>query len=130
VKRQILNFALTLLAIPAVIFVFKIIVIKQQAALVASLIFLSLGLSVLWTEVNSPRKRRSWAYRAAFLFLLVGVVPMLALRLLYWGVDFANLRVGPIGAQDYHRYSSWLYGFLILGQAIEIFRSIKLKKQP
>lgn len=88
---------------------FRVIPDKKMAALVASGLFLvSTGLILYWETRFADFKKRPSFWGAA-VFLAFSVLPIIALRLIYWDLPFDEIRVGPWTGADLHRTSNYFF---------------------
>ena len=103
--RHFFHLALLGLNVGFVVVCFRWIPEKKIAATAAGLSFiLTSGALVLRTCRNLPGKPLTpWVCGA---FLILVAIPMVALRLLNWSVEFSDLIIWGIPGPEFHRMSS------------------------
>lgn len=111
---HLLYLLLSFLTVPTVIAIFKNIHPKNIAAIYAGSVFVLLSLSVIFMEFHKRRKLLilSLSFWGAFLFMLLFSLPMLITRVLNFHIDFENLEILYMNAQQFHKVSN--YGFIMM----------------
>lgn len=101
---------------------------RQTAGLLAGIVFLLVGAFPFWALRNDPHKGRWILLWSAGLFLMISAVPIFALRLLYWGVEFNKIEVFGIPAYHLHSWSESFYLAMLVATFVDGVRFFLLKK--
>lgn len=110
-----------------VIITFKVIADRPLAALVASLLFLISSLGILGWEIRHPgfyKRSTFWGFVA---FLVLSVLPILGLRLWYWGEPWEAIALWGISGPALHEFSNKV--FLMVMICIFADSYLETKKQ-
>lgn len=95
---------------------------KQIAAVLAGLCFIGVAVWMIWMETRYGRGQGSLAWWASILFLSVSAIPIMVLRILFWGKSFDQVGYWSITGTQLHQFSSYFYIALVLTVIIEGLR--------
>ncbi|PWU13272.1 MAG: hypothetical protein C5B49_14950 [Bdellovibrio sp.] len=121
-KKTLGELALLLGNIAIVTALFKFIPEKRSAAVAAGITFCFVSGIIIWSEGRFGRNRRSTTWWIAIFFLAACTIPLIALRLVYWDLPFANTGVWGITGPELHQFSNYVYMALIASVIFEAFR--------
>ncbi len=123
----LLAFLGLILAVPLVIFIFKLDFEKKYLSLFASALFL--GVTIISLMIGRQQQVSRLTSLAHLLFILFFALPIIGLRLAYWNLNFDDAEVRLIfHASTYHKYSSWMFSVLILSMGYELVQSLRRSK--
>lgn len=125
-KRAWMELGLLLINILVVTTLFKFFP-KPVAAVVAGLCFVGVSVAIIWAEGKYGRHQRSWAWWTGILFLGAAAIPILFLRVFFWGKSFEAVGFWGITGPQLHQISTYLYLVLIIAVLME---GIRGKSQP
>ncbi len=120
-------FIFEILVIIAVPFIFKWIEPKKIAALFAGTLFVILGVTVLVGCLKHKSLRRSPLLFLGLIHLFVLSVPMLAMRIYHFDLDFDQISIFGMAGPDYHHYSVWVFMALMIATLYEWIRRLLRK---
>lgn len=99
---------------------FKLIPEKQVAAVVAGLLFLVSSLGILYFEMKHADYKKRFTFWGTLAFVLACAIPILALRLLNWGVPFEELSVLGIPGPEIHKFSNYMFFLMVICLFVDI----------
>lgn len=105
--------------IGAVVVAFKVFE-PRPAGLVASVMFLTLGLVTL-VKLPAPRVRFG-TFWATLLYLFGSVFPILITRLMFWELEFRDVTIFGIPGPKYHGISGTIYLAMMAATFIDLLR--------
>lgn len=94
---------------------FRFIEDRQIAAVVASFLFLSSTLGILFNEKRYPDFVKRVSFYTLLSFLCFSIIPVMSLRFLNWGVPFDELSMLGIPGRDLHKMSNYLFFAVMIG---------------
>lgn len=89
-----------------VLLTFKMIPDKKIASLVASFLFIASSVGVILWERKHPGYQKRPSYWGALAFLVFSALPILAVRLLHWDMNFDDIQVFGISGSLMHKASN------------------------
>lgn len=104
---------------------FKLIPEKQVAAVIAGLLFLVSSVGIVLFEMKHPDFKKRFTFWGTLAFILTSAIPILALRLLNWGVPFEELSVLGIPGTELHKFSNYMFFLMV----VCLFVDISLERQ-
>ncbi len=108
------------LTILAVALIFRYIVDRHVAAMLASSLFFSVSLGPLYNELMRKSKRWWWSL-AHLQFLVFFAAPILILRLMFWQTEFSQIEINGISwGVILHRYSNLSFSLMMLANFIAL----------
>lgn len=113
--------------IAVVIMLFRFIPSKQIAGAVAGFGFVLWPILFLIYELKQPLKNKFYIFILGF-FLLTNALPIFLLRMLNWGVDFAELSLVGIPANKFHGISNIMYLIMLITSGVVYFKAKKMEK--
>jgi hypothetical protein len=102
------------LVVVCVLLSFHLMPVKEKAALVAGTLFLLSTAFIIGYELKFPAAYKRATFWGALLFLIVGAIPIFALRVMNWGVPFDQLSMLGIPAAKLHEFSNYLFLILVV----------------
>lgn len=112
-NRFLIYFVLEVLVIGSVILIFRIVEDRQLAASIAGVLFIFVPLLILFKEVLKHRSR-NWLFLSGHVqFLILFAIPIMSLRLFYWGQPFSDLSLGLIRGEQLHQWANFSYFFMM-----------------
>lgn len=110
------------------IWLFSSPISRNAAGLAAGIFFLLVALAPQWL-LRKNESRTHWVvFWASLIFLVFSAVPILALRLLFWGDNFNEIVVMGVQASSLHSWSESFYLGMVVATFIDGFRFLFLKK--
>lgn len=106
--------ALQLLVIIAVIFIFRIIEVRQVAAVFAGALFVLTPIVLLFWEYQSSGLQEKIWYLGVLQFWVLFAVPIFCLRIVYWDKPFAEILFLGFSGDQMHAWSSKSYIVMML----------------
>lgn len=88
---------------------FKLIADRQIAGLMAGVGFLAVGLYAIFRTLRWENKLRHPTFHMVRLHTWLFTLPILLVRIQYWGHDFSQLHFLGIPGPDMHKYSEKVY---------------------
>lgn len=98
---------------------FRLIPDRQIAAVVASFLFLSSTLGILWWETKYEGYKKRVSFFMLTFFLIFSILPVMGLRFLNWGVPFEDLSLLGLPGQQIHKLSNYLFIGVMIGFFID-----------
>lgn len=108
--NQIIILAIWVIVVGAL---FSLIQEKQVAGIIAGIGFIFIPVVFLFSEMRQAKKNIIHLSTLG-LFLIASALPIFFLRVLNWGVEFKDLSLLGISAEQLHRSSNILYSFMFL----------------
>jgi hypothetical protein len=106
--------SLEALVIFGVLVCFQVIPDKKAASIVASLLFLSSSILILYWETRFADFKKRPSFWGTLIFLVVSVLPIFALRLVYWEIPFDQIQMGPVTGAEMHKASNYLFMMMMI----------------
>ena len=107
------------LTVLVVLFLFRGVADRGVAGLVAGLIFFLVASGIWLYELRFGRGARSLSFWACTLFVAVSALPILFLRLAYWGMPFELLSVGGITGPQLHKVSNYVFAGMLVAHFVD-----------
>lgn len=120
IKPLVLVMILHLLAIPLVIFTFKMVEPSKFAGLIGGSVFLLNGMLALALILQRFRFFKSFSFYALLVHIGFFVLPMLISRLIHWSEPFGAYLVWSMPSAEFHRLSEQFYVVLLLCFALDL----------
>lgn len=117
---QILIFQL--ISIPAVVLYFKFIEPKKEAAIYAGVTFLLFGIFSYFKILNWPKFGKELLFWLINIHLFLISIPIFVSRLIFWNLDFENIRIFFIPAPYFHSASEKLYTLILAVVVVKLWR--------
>jgi xanthine/uracil permease len=132
VRSALFRLLLLGINIVLVILLFQMIPEKKVAATIAGFTFIGTSSALFWLSFCGTRIPKAFTPWVAGGFLILVAIPMVAVRLLNWSMEFTDLSVWGIPGQEFHQLGSRLFLLqplaVILDAAIEFLK--QKKKNP
>ncbi len=125
-NRYGVYFLLLILTMIVVPLLFHFIPDKQQASLIAGALFVFLSLGICIYEWRSLAIK-SFTAIVSLLFLVTCALPILSMRIIYWGEVFNELKLLGVPMAYWHKGSNIMYIILCLA-VLQNYRQLKNKK--
>ena len=127
-KQWLALLGLEIFGIAWAILVFASPMSKVTAGLLAGTVFLIVGLFPLWALRRNPQRWGWISFWSAVIFLIGSVLPILGLRLVFWGQDFNTIEIGAFKAAQLHAWSQSFYVGLLIATVLDGIRFFLLPK--
>jgi hypothetical protein len=121
--------ALQIFGVAWAILIFASPIPKSTAGLLAGGVFVLVGLYPLWLLRKESQRGRWVIFWSSLIFLLVSAVPILGLRLAFWGQDFSTLTLFGIKTPQLHAWSESFYMAMLISTLWDGFRHFILKRK-
>ena len=113
-KKYLAYLVLQFSVIIAVIFIFRIIVVRQVAAVFAGALFvLTPIILLLWEYRSSGFQEKLWYFGVLQFWVLFGL-PIFCLRIVYWDKPFSEILFFGFSGDQLHAWSSKSYIVMML----------------
>lgn len=112
--QWVVSLSLQVFGILWAIWIFASPMDRSLAGLIAGSGFVIVGLWPAWVFRKQAGALRCVMFWTTWGFLLFGVFPIFAMRLLNWGEPFDDLQLMNLTGRDLHRWSESLYTGLIV----------------
>lgn len=89
------------------------------AALVAGSIFVVVQTYIVLKTIRWPNRYKYLTYYFARINLWFFALPMLIVRLRFWGKDFSELHFLKFSGPEFHRWSEWAYLALVAAVVVD-----------
>lgn len=122
-KNVGLIFLFQVLAAVLAVLSFRWVPDRSIAAMLAATGFVLIGAYVVWGHRDWLNKSSSPLYWLAWVHLFIFSIPMLIVRLVFWGEDFSNIHIYKIPADQFHRFSEINYLLFMAATAWEGMRT-------
>lgn len=94
---------------------FRFIPDRQIAAVVASFLFLTSTLGILYYESKFPGFPKKVSFYTLLGFLCLSIIPVMSLRFFNWGVPFEELSMLGVAGKDLHKFSNYMFFAVMIG---------------
>lgn len=131
-KRDLTVFlSMQIIAMVVAILSFRFIEVRWQAALVAGVAFVIVGVAMVLRSLKWTNRFRYLSFYAARIHLYLFSLPMLLVRWRYSGHDFSQIQVMGIPGPVFHRWAEMFYMALVAATLIDLIRERRgLRKSP
>ncbi len=113
-KKYLAYLVLQLSVIAAVIFIFRIIEVRQVAAVFAGALFVLTPIVLLISEYRSSGFQEKVWYFGVLQFWVLFAVPIFCLRIVYWDKPFSEILLLGLSGDQLHVWSSKSYMVMML----------------
>lgn len=120
--------ALQLFGVFWAVWMFSSPISRNAAGLAAGVVFLIVASAPLIILKNNPQRSRWVVFWAALIFLIFSALPILGLRIIFWGETFSQIEVAGMRAANLHSWSESIYLGMVIGTLWDGFRNFFLKK--
>lgn len=106
--------SLEALVIGLVLVCFQVIPDKKIASVVTSLLFLGSSVLILYWETRHEDFKKRPSFWGTLVFVIASVLPIFSMRLIYWGMPFDEIRLGPLSGAEMHKGSNYLFMLMMI----------------
>ncbi len=122
-KKFLMFLVLEVLLTLAVIIIFKTIEDRSIAGVIAGSLFLSFGFFIIYSLTQTKFYMRAFSFYGALVHLGMGAIPLLATRLMNWGIPHEELLILGVPAPIFHKIAEKIFVILILCTLVDLIKT-------
>jgi hypothetical protein len=98
----------------SVIALFRLILERRVAGLIAGCLFVATSFGILMWEIRQPKFSKRLSFWGTLIFLVGAAMPVLILRVSYWDFPIEALSFLGITGRQWHSISNYAFGAMVI----------------